>query len=240
MRVNTLKCPFASAFFCAPTAECGVEMKTDAQLKNEVMEELLWDTSIKSRDISVRASDGVITLSGTVSSYAEKSAAELAVQRVSGVKAIAEQLQVYLTGSEEKSDSQIAEMVVSTLGWNVWVPKHILATVENGWVTLTGLATWEYERSSAENAIKYLTGVKGVSNKIVVKPEIIPSEVKHLIEEALKRNARFDAQLITVTTEEGMVTLSGNVRTWEDRREVATAAWHAPGVTNVENLITVS
>jgi osmotically-inducible protein OsmY len=114
------------------------------------------------------------------------------------------------------------------------------ATVENGWVTLTGLATWEYERHSAEHAIKYLSGVKGVSNKIEVKPVLMPSEVKHSIEAALKRNAQLDAQCITVTTEEGRVTLTGEVRTWENRREVAAAAWHAPGVTNVENLITVT
>lgn len=215
-------------------------MKTDAQMKNEIMEELLWDSTIKSRDITVRAHEGVVTLSGTVSNYAEKSAAELAVQRVSGVKAIAEELEVHVVDGQLRSDAQIAESVASTLGWHVWVPSHIIATVENGWVTLTGLATWEYERHSAEHAIKYLSGVKGVSNKIEVKPVLMPSEVKHSIEAALKRNAQLDAQCITVTTEEGRVKLTGNVRTWENRREVAAAAWHAPGVTNVENLITVN
>jgi osmotically-inducible protein OsmY len=217
-----------------------VEMKSDAQMKNDVMEELLWDTTVKSRDITVRAYNGVVTLSGTVSNYAEKTAAELAVQRVSGVKAIAEQLEVHLTGGQEKSDSQIAESVANTLGWHVWVPSHVVATVENGWVTLTGLATWEYQRNAAENAIKYLAGVRGVSNKIDVKPELLPSEIKDVIEVALKRNAQLDAQGITVTTDAGRVTLSGNVRTWDNRREVATAAWHAPGVTHVENLLEVS
>jgi osmotically-inducible protein OsmY len=215
-------------------------MKADAQMRNEIMEELLWDSTIKSRDIVVRAHQGVVTLSGTVSNYAEKSAAELAVQRVSGVKAIADELEVHVVDGQLRSDAQIAESVASTLGWHVWVPSHILATVENGWVTLTGLATWEYERHSAEHAIKYLAGVKGVSNKIEVKPVLMPSEVKHSIEAALKRNAQLDAQSITVKTDGGQVTLSGNVRSWDERREVATAAWHAPGVTNVENLLTVN
>jgi len=227
-------------FFLPKTTKFEVMMKTDAQMKNEIMEELLWDSTIKSRNITVRAYQGVVTLSGTVSNYAEKSAAELAVQRVSGVKAIAEELEVHVTDGQLRSHSQIAESVANTLGWHVWVPSHILATVENGWVTLTGLATWQYERHSAENAIKYLAGVKGVSNKIEVKPELMPNEVKHSIEAALKRNAQLQAENISVTTEHGMVTLSGNVRSWEERREAATAAWHAPGVTNVENLITVN
>ncbi len=215
-------------------------MKSDAQMKNDVIEELIWDTTVKSRDITVRTYNGVVTLSGTVSNYAEKSAAELAVQRVSGVKAIAEQLEVHLTGGQEKSDSQIAESVTKTLGWHVWVPSHVVAIVENGWVTLTGLATWEYQRNAAENAIKYLAGVRGVSNKIDVKPELLPSEIKEVIEVALKRNAQLDAKGITVTTDAGRVTLSGNVRTWDNHREVATAAWHAPGVTHVENLLEIS
>ena len=215
-------------------------MKTDAKMKNEIMEELLWDATIKSRDIVVRAHQGVVTLSGTVSNYAEKTAAELAVQRVSGVKAIAEELEVHGIDGQLRSDSQVADAVSRTLAWHVWVPSHILATVENGWVTLTGQAKWEYERNSAENAIEYLAGVKGVSNKIEVKPVLMPSEVKQSIEAALKRNAQVDAQNINVTIEKGIVTRTGNVRSWNERREVATAAWHAPGVTNVENLLTVN
>jgi osmotically-inducible protein OsmY len=226
-------------FFYALKAEIGAVVKSDAQMKNEIMEELLWDSTIKSRDITVRAHAGIVTLSGTVSCYAEKSAAELAAQRVSGVKAIAEELEVHNVDGQLQSDSQIAESVATTLGWHVWVPSHIIATVENGWVTLTGLATWEYERHSAEHAIKYLTGVKGVSNNIEVKPVLMPGEVKRSIEAALKRHAQLDAENITVKTDEGRVTLSGHVRTWENRRDVAAAAWHAPGVTNVENLITV-
>ena len=115
-------------------------MKTDAKMKNEIMEELLWDATIKSRDIVVRAHQGVVTLSGTVSNYAEKTAAELAVQRVSGVKAIAEELEVHGIDGQLRSDSQVADAVSRTLAWHVWVPSHILATVENGWVTLTGQA----------------------------------------------------------------------------------------------------
>ena len=182
-------------------------MKTDAKMKNEIMEELLWDATIKSRDIVVRAHQGVVTLSGTVSNYAEKTAAELAVQRVSGVKAIAEELEVHGIDGQLRSDSQVADAVSRTLAWHVWVPSHILATVENGWVTLTGQAKWEYERHSAEKAIEYLAGVNGVSNNIELNPVLVPSEVQHSIEAALKRNAQVNAQNITVTFEDGKVTV---------------------------------
>lgn len=131
------KCLCASVFF-ALTARLGFTMKADAKMKNEIMEEMLWDTKIKSRDIVVRVHQGVVTLSGTVSNYAEKAAAELAVQRVSGVKAIAEELEVHVIDGQLRSDAQVADSVARTLAWHVWVPSHILATVENGLVRLNG------------------------------------------------------------------------------------------------------
>ena len=171
-------------------------MKTDVQLKKDVMEELRWEPTVTSSDINVAAHDGVVTLSGTVPHYAEKLAAERATQRVEGVKAIAEEMEVHPTGAYDRKDSDIAEAVVNSLRWHVWVPSHVQATVENGWVTLTGCVTWEFERNSAEDAVSYLTGVKGVSNNITLKPSAQPTAVKDAIEKALKRNAEIDAENI--------------------------------------------
>ena len=186
-------------------------MKTDAQLKNDVIEELRWEPTVTSSDINVAAHDGVVTLSGTVPHYAEKWAAERATQRVEGVKAIAEEMEVNLTGVHERKDSEIAEAVVNSLKWHVWVPSHVQATVENGWVTLTGSVTWGFQRNSAEDAVRFLSGVKGVSNNITLKPSVQPTAVKDAIEKALKRDAEIDAENINVSADGGKVTLAGTV-----------------------------
>ena len=215
-------------------------MKTDAQLKKDVMEELRWEPSVTASDINVATRDGVVTLSGTVPHYAEKLAAERATQRVEGVKAIAEEMEVHPTGTYERKDSDIAEAVVNSLRWHVWVPSHVQATVENGWVTLTGSVTWGFQRNSAEDTVRYLPGVKGVSNNIILKPSAQPTAIKDLIVKALKRDAEIDAKNIDVLADGGKVTLAGTVTSWDEREEAATAAWSAPGVTSVENNIAVS
>ena len=143
-------------------------MKTDAQLKSDVIEELRWEPTVTSSDIKVSADQGVVTLSGTVPHYAEKAAAERATQRVEGVKAIAEEMEVNLTGIHKRIDSEIAKVVVDSLRWHVWVPTNVQAIVENGWVTLSGSVTWGFQRNAAADAVRYVSGVKGVSNNITL------------------------------------------------------------------------
>jgi osmotically-inducible protein OsmY len=181
-----------------------------------------------------------VTLSGSVPYYAEKWVAEGATQRVEGVKAIAEGLEINLSGVHKRKDTDIAQAIVSALAWHVWVPSTVQATVENGWVTLTGSVTWEFERSSAENAVRYLSGVKGVANNISLKPTVQPNSVKDAIEKALKRDAEIDAAHITVKTDGSKVTLTGTISSWTERGQASSAAWNAPGVTEVENDLVVS
>lgn len=215
-------------------------MKTDAQLKSAIQDEIRWEPTISSKDIEVATKDGIVTLTGSVPNYAEKWAAEKAVQRVEGVKAIAEELEVNPSGIHKRSDSDIAQSVVSSLSWHVWVPSEVQATVQNGWVTLTGNVSWEFQRSSAADSVRFQPGVRGVSNNITLKSVVKPTEVKESIEKALKRDAGIDAQNIGVTASGSKVTLSGKIRSWHEREEAASAAWGTPGVTEVENNLAIS
>ena len=216
-------------------------MRTDNKILEDVQDELKWEPSVRDAEIGVAVRGGVVTLSGYVRSYAEKYAAERAAERVSGVKAIADGLNVRLPNEWQRTDTDIAHAAVNALRWDIQVPDDkIKVAVSDGWITLEGKAEWQYQKSAAERAVRYLTGVKGVTNLIALEPKGVSTfEVSGKIKDALRRSAEMDADRITIEASDGRVTLKGSVRSWAERQDAERAAWNAPGVTYVDDRIAV-
>ena len=210
------------------------------QLQQDVLDELRWEPRVKEEDIALAVRDGVVTLSGHVESYAQKIAAERAVRRVAGVRAIANDLQVALPGTSERTDTEIAHAAVTALEWDAEVPnERITVKVDQGYVTLEGSVDWFFQKWAAERAVRNLTGVKGVLNHIALKPTVAERDVGRKIRAALHRSADLEANRITVEASDGRITLRGTVRSYAERNEIERAAWSAPGVIEVTDLTTI-
>jgi osmotically-inducible protein OsmY len=214
-------------------------MKTDAQLQQDVLAELKWEPSVHAAEIGVEVKDGVVTLAGHVGSYSEKWSAERAAQRVSGVKALAVEMDVNLSGSSKRNDGDIAHSAESALRWTTFLPEHaVKVKVESGWVTLTGIVDWQYQRQMAADAVRSLMGVTGVSDDIAIKSTVSSHAVKSDIEAALKRRATSDARKVHVEVNGADVTLTGTVHSWSERELATHSAWGTTGVRNVIDKMT--
>jgi len=215
-------------------------MKSDAQIQHDVMEELNWEPVININEIGVAVKNGVVTLNGMVDTYSKKIAAERAAKRVSGVKAVAQDIEVTLTASGRRNDPEIAETVINTLKWNSQVPsERIKIVVEDGWVTLEGTLEWEYQRVAARNSIENLYGVKGILDNIIISSKVKPVDIKQKIKAALERSAVVDAEKINVEVSGNKVILRGIVHTWTEKADARNAACSAPGVWEVDDKLEI-
>ena len=214
---------------------------SDADIKNSVLSELKYEPSVKTSDIGVLVKDGTVTLNGYATSYWEKLNAVRAAKRVVGVNGIADDIQIKLPGSAARNDGDIASAATQQIRWSASVPHDsVTLTVRDGWISLEGNVEWWFEKNAAENAVHYLTGVKGVSNGISIKPKLSGASIEADIQSAFRRNAMLDADEVIVTTSGSDVTLRGKVRNHAEKYEAERAAWAAPGVKSVDNELSVN
>jgi len=215
-------------------------MKTDSDIKKDVLSELLWDPLVSDTKVGVTVNEGVVTLTGHLDTYAEKVAAKRAAERVSGVKAIAVEIDVVPVGAHQRSDTEIALAVEHALSWNTSVPQdRVKVTVEKGWVTLTGDLDWNFQRRAVERMVRPLKGVVGITDNIKLKTLPVPLKLRERIQDALTRQAMREARRIDVIVEGSEVTLRGQVHSWAEKNAAEGASWSAPGVVSVNNQLTV-
>jgi osmotically-inducible protein OsmY len=218
-----------------------VSVRTDEDIQRDVLEELKWDIRVRPNEIGVAVKDGVVTLTGWVDSYLKKIAAEEDAHRVPGVKAVVNDIEVRLPGSAERTDADLAKAVLDALKWDAGIPTDkIDVTVDHGWVTLKGEVDYYFQKRDAEHAVERISGVRGVTNLLTVKPQPTPDDLKQQIEQALVRNAETDAKRITVEVQGSKVVLRGTVSSYAEKKAAEEVAWSAPGVTEVDNRIVVS
>jgi osmotically-inducible protein OsmY len=216
-------------------------MRLDSDIKRDVEDELRWDPDIDATDIGVAVHNGIVTLAGFVRSYAQRTEAERDAKRVAGVVGVANDIEVRLPVLDQRPDPEIARDAASALKAELpFSSENVKVVVRDGWLTLEGAVEWNYARERAESSVKRVRGVKGVTNAITLKPKVQPHEVRRKIEDALRRSAELDASRITVEANGDEVVLRGTVKSWAERQEAERAAWAAPGVTRVENRITIS
>ena len=215
-------------------------MKSDSDLRNDVLTELSWDPVVPEAKVGVAVSDGVVTLTGHLDNYAEKVATKRAVERVAGVKAIALEIDVVPQGVHQRNDTEIAMAAEHALGWNSAVPKdRVKISVEKGWVTLSGEVDWNFQRHAVERMIRPLKGVVGIADNITLKTSAIPVNLSARIQDALTRQASREARRIEISIDGSVVTLRGRVHSWAERNAAEGATWSAPGVSRVNNQLTV-
>lgn len=216
-------------------------MRSDSDIKRDVEDELRWDPDIDATDIAVSVNNGVVTLTGFVRSYMQRYQAETDAKRVAGAIGVVNDIEVRLPGIDERPDPEIARDAIAQIKSELpysW--EKIKVIVKKGWLTLEGDVEWNYQRERAQEAVRRVRGVRGVTNSIEVKPRVAPSEIRRKIEDALRRAAELDASRITVETNGNEVILRGTVRSWAERQDAERAAWAAPGVAKVDNRIIIS
>ncbi len=212
----------------------------DITLRKNILDELEFEPSIAAANIGVAVESGIVTLSGHVSSYSQKEAAERVVRRASGVRGIAQELEVRLLGAYRTDDDDIARRAANMLDWNVSLPRNgVQVKVQKGWLTLTGKVEWQYQKEAASYAVHDLAGVTGISNLIEIAPRVSATDVRKRIEDAFKRDANIEAQGVGVEVSDGSVTLKGKVRTWSERRAAERAAWSAPGIKTLNDHLSI-